>query len=246
MTIDTPTASAPTADRLAGSHVAQVAHLVREVMGRAPAGAARDDLHAAGLLALLATADEGDVSTAELADRAALRVRGALVDELRSVNWAVRAACPRDPASARDRLDAVLARFPDPAAAAAVLDQASGPVAPPAPPRTAPTHPRARSARREEVAAALEALPERLRRVARGYFLDGIPMAALAADVGGSEDDVAQLRDEALVLLRDAVASAPERASGGLERHRHATTRALALQHVARQTVSAPNARTTA
>ncbi|HEY0902985.1 MAG TPA: hypothetical protein VGE14_03770, partial [Marmoricola sp.] len=107
---------------LAAQHVALVAHLVREMMARVPSTVDPRDLQAAGLRALLEAARETD-APASFADRAAIRVRGALVDELRSVDWAVRAACPRDPAAARARLDAVLALLPDPAAA--VLERAA-------------------------------------------------------------------------------------------------------------------------
>jgi RNA polymerase sigma factor for flagellar operon FliA len=246
--------------RLAAQHVALVAHLVREMMARVPSAVDHRDLQAAGLQALLEAARETDASAStSFADRAAIRVRGALVDELRSVDWAVRAACPRDPAAARARLDAVLTRLPDPAAAT-VLERAADPApvsAPPATPREGWADPRARRGRRECIEVALEALPERLQRVARGYFLEQRPMAEVAAEVGASESRAAQLRDEALVLLRDALAttlgSGTVSAEDGdpmadpQELRRVAYTRAVAAQYAARQSMTAaPRERTTA
>lgn len=251
-----PSSSAP-CDDLAGRHVALVAHLVREMMTRVPSGVDRRDLQAAGLLALLDAARETDAAASTpFSERAAVRVRGALVDELRSVDWAVRAACPRDPAAARARLDAVLARFRDPAAAD-VLEHAGAPVRPPAASGRGWVAPRAHGARRERLAVELEALPEHLQCVVRGYFLEQRPMAEVAAEAGVSEPRAAQLRDEALVLLRDALVTTPGSDTVPAEagdpvtdlqdlRHR-ASTRAVAAQHAARQSMTeAPRERTIA
>ena len=129
--------------------------------------------------------------------------------------------------------------------------------APPVTPREGWADPRARRQRRECIEVALEALPERLQRVARGYFLEQRPMAEVAAEVGASESRAAQLRDEALVLLRDALATAlgsgTVSAEGGdpmadpQELRRVAYTRAVAAQYAARQSMTAaPRERTTA
>jgi RNA polymerase sigma factor for flagellar operon FliA len=54
---------------------------------------------------------------------------------------------------------------------------------------------------------AIEALPDRLKLVVRGYFLEERPMAAIAAELGVTESRVSQLRAEALGLLRDGMNS---------------------------------------
>lgn len=252
MAIDTSAPSPSTEHgHLAARHVPLVAHLVREMMARVPSAVDHRDLQAAGLQALLEAARETDASaSASFADRAAIRVRGALVDELRSVDWAARAAWPRDPAAARARLDAVLAQLPDPAAADA-LERAAGPallLASPAPAGEDRADPRARRERRERrecIAVALETLPERLQRVARGYFLEQRPMAELAAELGVTESRISQLRAEALVLLRDALADAfdPHLAqphpnpNGVAARRRQAYTKAVAASYAAQRTL---------
>lgn len=55
------------------------------------------------------------------------------------------------------------------------------------------------------VADAVAALPERLRRVVTGYYLDGQPMQELARELGVTESRVSQLCSEAISLLRDGI-----------------------------------------
>ncbi len=49
---------------------------------------------------------------------------------------------------------------------------------------------------------ALECLPERMRAVVRGYFLEGRTSAEIAAELGVTESRVSQLRTQALALMR--------------------------------------------
>ncbi|HYF74569.1 MAG TPA: FliA/WhiG family RNA polymerase sigma factor [Nocardioides sp.] len=230
-------------------HVPLAVHQVCETMRRVPSSVRRDDLSAVALLALLTAARDVDAaSAARFAEQASIRIRGALVEELRSTDWAVRAACPRDPAAARARLDAVLAQFPDAAEAAEALARAAGPGADPAARRHAgDPDPRGRVERVACIALAVEELPHRLRHVARGYFIEQRPMADLAAEIGASEARATELRTEALVLLRDALAAAmgPDRPAttevdgGAHGRRRLAYTRAVAVQYAARRSLTA-------
>jgi RNA polymerase sigma factor for flagellar operon FliA len=52
---------------------------------------------------------------------------------------------------------------------------------------------------------AIEALPDRLRAVVIGYFIQERSMADLAVELRVSESRVSQLRAEALSLLRDGL-----------------------------------------
>jgi len=261
-------------DQLAVEHVPLVAHLVRETMARVPSYMDRNDLHSAGLLALVQAARSYDPTRGvPFGSYASTRVRGALVDELRSVDWASRSVRrkAREIEAARARLAAVLGEFPDDAAVAAALDLrredvvrtdsevARAQVLPlDAGPDAGFTEQLAgRDAGPEEIALrterthyladAIEELPERLRHVVRGYFLDQRPMAELAAELGVTESRISQLRAEALVLLRDALANAFEphlaephaNPDGVAARRRLAYSSAVAARFTARRSVSA-------
>jgi RNA polymerase sigma factor for flagellar operon FliA len=61
--------------------------------------------------------------------------------------------------------------------------------------------------KRAYLVAAVDHLPERLRRVVIGYFFEELPMQALAEELGVTDSRISQMRGEALVLLRDAINS---------------------------------------
>ena len=54
---------------------------------------------------------------------------------------------------------------------------------------------------------ALECLPDRMREVVRGYFLEGRTSAELAAELGVTESRVSQLRSAGLKLMRPGIES---------------------------------------
>jgi RNA polymerase sigma factor for flagellar operon FliA len=59
--------------------------------------------------------------------------------------------------------------------------------------------------RRSYLVAAVANLPERLRRVVIGYFLEELPMQTLAEELGVTDSRISQMRGEAVALLRDAI-----------------------------------------
>ncbi|GAA4115968.1 hypothetical protein GCM10022215_15340 [Nocardioides fonticola] len=224
-----------TNDDLVVAHMGLVSHIVRETMSRVPAHVSRDDLHSAGLTALVKAARAFEPGRGVPFTRyAASRIRGAILDELRGIDWASRSVRRRgrDLDEARTRLAAKLGRVPDNAEVAADLgisvaevENNDGDVA-----RAnvlslqggaetpfedllvseGPT-PEELVEHRERLAYlvdAIEELPERLRIVVREYFLAERPMAEIAATLGVTESRVSQIRAEALVLLRDALNSA--------------------------------------
>jgi RNA polymerase sigma factor for flagellar operon FliA len=226
--------SSAAADQLAVDHVPRVAHLVRETMARVPAHVDRNDLHSAGLMALVLAARAFDAERGvPFASYASTRIRGAIVDELRSVDWASRSVRrrSREIEEARARLAATLGQLPDNAAVAeslglstveiarvdsdvaraSVLPLEPGPDSPFAEVLAAsgpgPAAALERTERMQYLADAVQELPERLRSVVQGYFLAERPMAELAAEFGVTESRISQLRAEALVLLRDALHS---------------------------------------
>ena len=80
-------------DELVRENLPLVGHLVREVLGRVPSHVSRDDLISAGMYALAVSASSYDPERGVPFPRfAAIRIRGAITDELRSMDWASRSA----------------------------------------------------------------------------------------------------------------------------------------------------------
>src|SRR3954447_10376764 len=97
------------------AHMPLVGHLVREMLARVPAHVNRDDLLSAGYAALVAAARGfDDARGVPFARFAAARVRGALLDELRGLDWASRSVRQRARRTdaARQELTARLGRTP--------------------------------------------------------------------------------------------------------------------------------------
>ena len=89
MTVDTN--ATPGSEALIVRHMPLVGHIVRETMARVPAHVDRDDLTSAGLTALVQAAHAFDAERGvPFARYAATRIRGAILDELRSIDWATR------------------------------------------------------------------------------------------------------------------------------------------------------------
>jgi RNA polymerase sigma factor for flagellar operon FliA len=229
---DTTAASQDDIDALITSSIPVVTHIVRETMGRVPSHVSRDDLTSAGLAALVSASKSFDPERGvPFARYAATRVRGAVLDELRGIDWASRSVRrrARDLDATRSQLASILGRVPEPtevAHAAGVtlaelarndediaraqvlsLQGAQDASLDDLLPSGGPT-PEQLVEHRERLAYLVEAvaeLPERLRIVVSDYFLDERPMAEIAVELGVTESRVSQMRAEALVLLRDAM-----------------------------------------
>lgn len=114
----------PDIEALVVENLPLVGYQVTETLHKLPPTVAREDLESAGRLALVLAARAYDPSTGvPFARYAALRIRGALIDELRSMDWASRGARrrARELAGAEDRLAASLGRTPTREELAAVL-----------------------------------------------------------------------------------------------------------------------------
>lgn len=219
-------------DELVTSNIPVVTHIVRETMGRVPSHVSRDDLTSAGLAALVQASRSFDAERGvPFARYAATRVRGAILDELRGIDWASRSVRrrARDLDSTRAQLAGILGRTPtveEVAKAAGMtlaeiaqndediaraqvlsLQGAQDASLDDVLPANGPT-PEQLVEHRERLAYLVEAvaeLPDRLRIVISDYFLEERPMAEIAAELGVTESRVSQMRAEALVLLRDAL-----------------------------------------
>ncbi len=230
-----PVPAAKRVDDLVHAHLPLVGYLVSEVIMRLPKHVRRDELTSAGLAALAsaAIAFESDRGV-PFARYATLRIRGALIDELRSNDWVSRSVRSRARARevAIEQLEMVLGRTPTSGEIAEHLGvevdevtrvegdvhravvlslqgfQETDSIESVLP--TAGDTPEEILLRRERVGylrAAIDALPDRLRLVVERYFFDGAPMADIAAELGVGESRVSQLRAEALVLLREGMAA---------------------------------------
>jgi RNA polymerase sigma factor for flagellar operon FliA len=220
-------------EELVRENLALVGYLVSEMIGRLPAHVTRDELRSAGLAALAQAARGYDAERGVPFGRfASTRIRGALIDELRTHDWASRSvrARARKRNVAEEQLTTQLGRTPSLEEVAAFLgcaiseidsvqddvqravvlslqgfgDQAS--VEDMAVEREA--GPEELLLHNEKVGYlhdAVAVLPERLRTVVTRYFFEERPMAEIAAELGVSESRISQMRAEALVLLRDGM-----------------------------------------
>lgn len=225
----------PRIDALVREAMPLVGYVVTEMLSRLPAHVRRDDLESAGYEALVRCARSYDPSVGtSFAQYARIRVRGAVVDELRSADWASRGArrAERQLTTAEDRLTQELGRRPSAEELAADLGSDG--------PDLMRTRERVQRAavlslnavvgesdvdlatnlvseelgqeerlladeRSRVLHAAVEALPDRLRQVVNDYFLGEKPMAEIAAEMGVGESRISQMRAQALELLREGL-----------------------------------------
>jgi RNA polymerase sigma factor for flagellar operon FliA len=219
-------------DQLVQQYLPLVGYVVRDTLARVPGHVSRDDLMSAGQLALVQAADAFDPARGvNLTSYASTRIRGALVDELRSLDWASRSVRrrARQVDDARGRLAVSLGRpaedrevaadlgmapaelsaHKDDVARASVVslqgldDTAMDQLLP-----ASTLTPADVVEQRERIAYlhdAVDTLPEKLKVVVEGYFFHDRPMAELAAELGVSESRISQLRAEAVALLKGAL-----------------------------------------
>ena len=245
-----------------------VGHMVREMLFKVPPHVHRDDLASAGYAALVTAAKAYDPRRGIPFGRfAAMRVRGALLDELRGMDWASRSvrARARRADVARQELTARLGRTPtatelaellgvgvaelasvdDDAQRAAVLSL-QGFAAGSAEDMVAETalNPEEMLLHRERIGYlhdAVAVLPQRLRFVVEASFLRERPLSEVAAELGVTESRVSQLRTEALALLKDGLSTHMEERDGGAARNDGCVARrraAYAAQIAGRSTMA--------
>jgi len=221
-------------ETLIRENMALVGHMVREALFKVPPHVHRDDLASAGYAALVTAAQAFDEARGVPFGRfAAMRVRGALLDELRGLDWASRSvrARARRAEQARQELTAQLGRTPtenelaqllgvavselasvqDDVQRAAVLSL-QGFAAGTAEEMVAETalNPEEMLLHRERIGYlhdAVAVLPERLRFVVEESYLRERPLAEVAAELEVTESRVSQLRTEALALLKDGLST---------------------------------------
>jgi RNA polymerase sigma factor for flagellar operon FliA len=221
--------------QLVSEHLPLVGYIVSELIGRVPPHVSKDELTSAGLAALAQAARGFDPERGvPFGKFAGTRIRGGILDELRSMDWASRSVRTRARKidTVREQLIAALGRVPTASELAtasgvtvaelnsvtddiqrAVVLSMQGFADPNALEEMAVAHtpsPEENLLLRERLGylhAAVDSLPDRLRTVVIGYFLHERPMAEIAEELGVTESRVSQLRAEALVLLKDGMNS---------------------------------------
>lgn len=239
----TTTTNARELDNLVRENMPLVGHLVREMLFKVPAHVHRDDLASAGYTALVTAARAFDPTRGIPFGRfAAVRIRGALLDELRGMDWASRSvrSRARRADAARQDLTARLGRTPTPIELAELLGVAvselssveddvqraavlslQGFTAGAAEDMVTETglNPEELLLHRERLGYlhdAIAVLPERLRFVVEASFLQERPLCEVAAELGVTESRVSQLRTEALALLKDGLTTHLEQQETGV------------------------------
>lgn len=231
-TAATTVLSAGEQEEIIRTHMPLVGHLVRDMLSRIPNHIHRDDLTSAGLHALVTAARGWDPQRGIPFHRfASTRIRGAILDELRALDWATRSVRTKARATdtTRQALTTTLGRMPTSDELAQALGTTTGDL------QQTDTDvqratvlslqgfatssadelvtektpgPEDMLLRREQIGYlhhAIGSLPERLQVVVTEYFLQERPMADIAADLGVTESRVSQLRAEALSLLKDGL-----------------------------------------
>jgi RNA polymerase sigma factor FliA len=227
------------ADELVTSHLPLADFAADELRTRLPGHVERDDLVAVGRLALTRAAQEFNAERGvPFAAYALQRLRGALLDELRRVDWASRSvrATARRSSAAYERLTASLGRTPTLAEVATALgvtpremaDHAADvsralvvsldvPVAGAAGASVADAAPTPEELLLERertayVRSCVTELPDRLRHVVVRLYYEDARVVDVARELGVTEARVCQMRREGLDLMRHAVAKgiAPE------------------------------------
>ena len=222
-------------ERLVHDHLDLVRKMVAQTTSRVPAHVSRDDLLSAGMAGLAMAARHFDAARGVPFDRyAATRIRGALIDELRSLDWASRPVRTKARALAvtTESLTGKLGRAPSPIELAeasglslaalgrltddvhravvlnyeAILEAGNSEVLLPSADGD-PEEELLTSERADCLTRAIDALPARLRTVVRGYFFEERTVTEIARELGVTQSRVSQLRSEAIELLRDGVNS---------------------------------------
>jgi RNA polymerase sigma factor for flagellar operon FliA len=228
-----PGGAASTVDRLVREHLPLVQYIVSDFVRKLPRSIERDDLIAAGMLGLAqAAASYDDARSVSFPRYARIRINGAILDDLRSRDFATRSvrSMGRVLDTESQQLTSDLGRAPTPAELAhrlgvgtteiarirAELDRAvidnldpwNDETSAPSSPDPEPLAVLISREDRSYVRDAIAQLPERLRRVVVGYFIDDRPMQELADELGVTESRISQMRKEALTLMAEALRSA--------------------------------------
>jgi RNA polymerase sigma factor for flagellar operon FliA len=237
-------------DALIESHLPQVKFIAERIASRLPQTVDRDDLIGAGLLGLLDAADKYDPSRGvQFKTYAELRVRGAILDSLRGLDWASRMTRhrARKVEAAGSELEKKLGR---PAGEEEIAEFMGIPLSEyqtllgelrwltvtsldevnedghaslahqiPADSSLIPSALFERAEVREQLIAAIDRLSERERQVIALYYTEELTMKEIGATLGITESRVCQIHTKAVLHLRTALAPQTEKSVANRKRN---------------------------
>ena len=182
------------------AHLTLVHQVVAPIARRVPANVQRDDLFAAGVFGLADSLRKngGDGGTT-FEWYARMRIRGAVLDELRAQDWLKRRARDAVNAAQRDDGESEAVMFVGLDELSAVDEEEFL--------ASFETNPAAAYEAKETgqmLAHALDKLPERERKVIGMYYFDDAKYKEIGAELGVSEPRVSQLHARALGRLKSA------------------------------------------
>jgi len=232
--------STPTAgerDALIEAHLPQVRYIAERLAAKLPPSVERDDLISAGVLGLLDAIDKYNPSRGVLFKTyAEMRVRGAMLDSLRELDWVPRSVRrrARQVEAAYREIEQQRGRPAEGEEVAAALgisvtefnsllgelngltvttldsgDDEEQSVQPRQTPDDLSRTPLAvceRTETREKLAAAIDKLPERERQVIALYYLEELTMKEIGTVLGITESRVSQIHTQASLRLRSILA----------------------------------------
>jgi RNA polymerase sigma factor for flagellar operon FliA len=229
--------SAADRDKLVLENLAVVERVVGRVASRLPASIDRDDLHSVGMLGLITAAERFDQSrSVRFKTYAEVRVRGAMIDYLRSMSWAPRSLFRRirqidearralENQSLRtatasevagqlgmtsDAYDALMREIQrvDVSQVDSLEDEHPISVANRATgPEADPSVHLERKEALEMISRSLQDLPERLRLMLWLYYYEQLTMKEVGSVLGVNEARASQLHSKAIAALKSAVSA---------------------------------------
>ncbi len=220
---------------LVEAHLPQVKFIAERMAAKLPPSVDRDDLIGAGVLGLLDAVDKFDPARGvQFKTYAEMRVRGAMLDSLRSLDWAPRSMRhrAREIEAAYHRIEQERGRSAEEDEVAAALglsvaefhtllgelrgltllglegddedDEYPVPQIPDDPER-GPLALYERTESRDRLIGAIDRLPERERQVIALYYLEELTMKEIGSVLGVTESRVSQLHTQAILRLRSAL-----------------------------------------
>lgn len=232
-------------EALIETHLSQVKLIADRLAAKLPPSVDRDDLIGAGVLGLLDAAGKFDPARGvRFKTYAEMRIRGAMLDSLRDLDWAPRTMRQRarELEAAAKRIEQEKGRMAEEEELAAALglsvadyqallndlrglnvtdlddddETTAGARARQAldDPERAPLAEYERAEMRDLLAGQIDRLPPRERQVVALYYVEELTMKEIGAVLKLTESRVSQIHTQAMIHLRAALA--PLRAAGGL------------------------------